>query len=116
MSAAAYIIHEVGMSGKSIFNTVMEAHSKDKFVEHGYSNIIVSTLGSTTQDRMELLKLIEASEENLGTSVIRDWLSPEFFTSKFWYMWQTTFTFEPWHSAAKFKRYLHRFIDDSSED
>ena len=25
-------------------------------------------------------------------------------------MWATTFAFQPWHSAAEFKRYLHRFM------
>ena len=25
-------------------------------------------------------------------------------------MWQTTFAFQPWHSALEFKRYMHRFI------
>ncbi len=25
-------------------------------------------------------------------------------------MWQTTFAFQPWHSAVEFKRYLHRFM------
>jgi oleate hydratase len=27
-------------------------------------------------------------------------------------MWQTTFAFQPWHSAAEFRRYLHRFIKE----
>jgi myosin-crossreactive antigen len=27
----------------------------------------------------------------------------------FWFMWCTTFAFQPWHSAVEFKRYLVRF-------
>jgi oleate hydratase len=59
-------------------------------------------MGFSMKDRMELLKLTEASEEELGTSRITDWLSPEFFTNRFWYIWQTTFAFQPWHSAVEF--------------
>jgi oleate hydratase len=46
----------------------------------------------------------------LGASCITDHLSPEFFETEFWYMWATTFAFQPWHSAIEFKRYLHRFM------
>ncbi|PPQ13682.1 oleate hydratase, partial [Bradyrhizobium sp. AC87j1] len=35
-----------------------------------------------------------------------------FFESNFWYMWQTTFAFQPWHSAVELKRYLHRFMNE----
>jgi oleate hydratase len=63
---------------------------------------------------LELLKLAEADEATLGNSAITDWLSPEFFDTKFWYMWATTFAFQPWHSAVEFKRYLHRFMMEFS--
>ena len=43
-------------------------------------------------------------EEALGASRITDWLSPEFFTRNFWFMWATTFAFQRWHSAVEFKR------------
>ena len=34
---------------------------------------------------------------------------PAFFKTDFWFMWCTTFAFQPWHSAVEFKRYLVRF-------
>ena len=52
------------------------------------------------------------ARKQLGASRITDWLSPEFFKTKFWYMWQTTFAFQPWHSAVEFRRYLHRFMKE----
>jgi oleate hydratase len=61
-------------------------------------------------DRLELVRITEASEEALGSDPITDWLSPPFFNTNFWLMWQTTFAFQPWHSAVEFKRYLHRFM------
>ncbi|SFT01611.1 oleate hydratase [Sulfitobacter marinus] len=96
------------------FNKRMKAHSKARLVDRNRSIVDVESMGFTMTDRLELLKLTEASEERLGTSVITDWLSPEFFTNKFWYMWQTTFAFQPWHSAVEFKRYLHRFMKEFS--
>ena len=67
-------------------------------------------MGFTMQDRAELLKLSNADEQALGASCITDWLSPAFFETEFWFMWATTFAFQPWHSATEFKRYLHRFM------
>jgi oleate hydratase len=43
---------------------------------------------------------------------IDEYFEPEFFTSDFWFMWCTTFAFQPWHSAVEFKRYLLRFIQE----
>jgi oleate hydratase len=71
-------------------------------------------MGFSMQDRLELVKLEEADEKDLGDSAITDWLSPEFFETKFWYMWATTFAFQPWHSAVEFKRYLRRFMMEFS--
>ncbi|SFK82658.1 oleate hydratase [Loktanella salsilacus] len=96
------------------FNTRVKAHSQARLVDRNRAIVDVSTMGFTMQDRLELLKLTEASEETLGTSVITDWLSQEFFSNNFWYMWQTTFAFQPWHSAVEFKRYLHRFMKEFS--
>ena len=96
------------------FNKRVKADSKARLVDKSRHIVDVSTMGFTMQDRLELLKLTEASEEKLGTSVITDWLSPEFFTTNFWFMWQTTFAFQPWHSAVEFKRYLHRFMKEFS--
>ncbi|MEH6830414.1 MAG: oleate hydratase [Sulfitobacter sp.] len=96
------------------FNKRMKAHSKARLVDRNRSIVNVESMGFTMADRLELLKLTETSEEKLGTSAITDWLSPEFFTTKFWFMWQTTFAFQPWHSAVEFRRYLHRFMKEFS--
>ena len=94
------------------FNTAHVAHSQARLIDCNRAIMDVTTMGFSMADRIELLKLAEASEEKLGISPITDWLSPPFFTTNFWYMWQTTFAFQPWHSAVEFKRYLHRFIKE----
>src|SRR5713226_9185293 len=94
------------------FNVRHKAHSCARIVDRNRFKVDVTKMGFTMHDRMELLRLIEASEEKLGNSRITDWLSPPFFQTNFWYMWQTTFAFQPWHSAVELKRYLHRFMNE----
>ncbi|GAA0306150.1 oleate hydratase [Sphingomonas oligophenolica] len=48
-------------------------------------------------------------EAMLGRTSIADQFDPAFFETNFWFMWCTTFAFQPWHSAVEFKRYLVRF-------
>src|SRR4051794_10325521 len=94
------------------FNEQHVAHSRARLVDRNRHKVDVSTMGFSMRDRIELVRLTEASEETLRNSRITDWLSPPFFTNNFWIMWQTTFAFQPWHSAVEFKRYLHRFMNE----
>lgn len=96
------------------FNQEIKSHSRARLVDRNRAIVDVTSMGFSMTDRMELLKLMTASEVELGTAPISDWLSPEFFTTTFWHMWATTFAFQPWHSALEFKRYLHRFIKEFS--
>jgi oleate hydratase len=96
------------------FNLKNPPHSQARLVDRNRFRVNVETMGFSLADRLELLKLAEASEETLGSSAITDWLSPGFFETRFWYMWATTFAFQPWHSAVEFKRYLHRFMMEFS--
>jgi len=92
------------------FNEIHKSHSLARLVDRRRAKVPVASMGFSMQDRIELLKLSNADERAMGASVITDWLSPGFFESEFWYMWATTFAFQPWHSAVEFKRYLHRFM------
>ncbi len=92
------------------FNEKHLPHSMARLVDRRCAKVSVSSMGFSMPDRLELLKLSNASEDELGASRITDWLSPGFFETEFWFMWVTTFAFQPWHSAVEFKRYLHRFM------
>jgi len=94
------------------FNRENPAHARARLVDAHRFKLDVSSMGFSNADRLELVRLLEASEDALGTSRITDWLSPPFFRTNFWWMWQTTFAFQPWHSAVEFKRYLHRFMNE----
>lgn len=92
------------------FNEQHRSNSMARLVDRRRAKVPVSSMGFSMQNRQELLKLTQATETELAASCITDWLSPEFFETEFWFMWVTTFAFQPWHSAVEFKRYLHRFM------
>jgi len=102
--------------GKTVFDETVEFNEKHKsnamarLVDRRREKVPVTSMGFSMRDRLELLKLSNADEEAMGASSITDWLSPGFFETNFWYMWATTFAFQPWHSAVEFRRYLHRFM------
>ena len=92
------------------FNEKHVSNAMARLVERRRAKVSVASTGFSMQDRVELLKLSAASEDELGASCITDWLSPAFFETEFWFMWVTTFAFQPWHIAVELKRYLHRFV------
>jgi oleate hydratase len=92
------------------FNEKHASHAMARLVNGLRAKVPVTSMGFSLHDRVELFKLVEADEASLGASCITDHLSPAFFETPFWYMWVTTFAFQPWHSAVEFRRYLHRFM------
>jgi oleate hydratase len=92
------------------FNERNISHAHARLVDRNRFKVNVKSMGFTMDDRLELLKLTEADEAVLGATRTTDWLSPDFSNTKFWYMWATTFAFQPWHSAVEFRRYLHPFM------
>jgi len=109
-------IPSLDREGKTVFDETVEfneehkSHAMARLVDRRRAKVPVASMGFSMEDRRELLKLSQADEDTLGTSRITDWLSPRFFETEFWYMWSTTFAFQPWHSAVEFKRYLQRFV------
>lgn len=74
----------------------------------------VSSMGFNNQDRLDLTKLQFTSEDKLDDMTIEQWFGEHFFTTNFWYMWQTTFAFQRWSSLFEFKRYMNRMIFEFS--
>lgn len=87
--------------GQTVFDETVEvnqkckAHSMARLVDSRRAKVPVSSMGFSMQDRIELLKLSQASEDELAADRITDWLSPAFFETEFWYMWVTTFAVQP---------------------
>lgn len=94
------------------FNDDNKTEGHARVVDHNRMIRDVNGMGFDMQDRLDLLALFVANEDGLGNSRITEHFKPHFFTTNFWYMWSTTFAFQPWHSAAEFKRYLLRFTHE----
>jgi oleate hydratase len=92
------------------FNDRYKSYSESRLVDKRLAKVPVASMGFSMHDRAELLKLVSIDESELNDARITDWMSPHFFETNFWYLWATTFAFQPWHSAIEFRRYLHRFI------
>lgn len=69
-----------------------------------------TSMGFSERDRLELVRCLASLEGHLDGKRITDCFGEHFFTTTFWFMWCTTFAFQPWHSAIEFRRYLRRFI------
>ncbi|KAF4627074.1 hypothetical protein G7Y89_g11082 [Cudoniella acicularis] len=80
--------------------------------EKGPEIVDVSKMGLSKKDREDLVYVAMETEKKLGDRRIDEFFEKSFFQTNFWFMWDTMFAFEPWHSAVEFKRYLHRFIQE----
>jgi oleate hydratase len=90
------------------WNERMPTSSKSRLLLHGQRQT-APAFDLPEHDILTIERLVFESEGVLGRTTIADQFSPTFFTTSFWLMWCTTFAFQPWHSAAEFRRYLLRF-------
>lgn len=98
------------------FDHLHPTHAQARLVDKEGNILDVSSMGFSTKDRLLLGKLMITPENTLDDLTIEDWFndSPHFFTTNFWYMWQTTFAFQKWSSLFEFKRYMERMIFEFS--
>jgi oleate hydratase len=100
-------IPSLAKPGRSVYDETLEFNEKHvsnamaRLVDSRRAKVPVASMGFSMHDRVELLKLANADESALGTSCITDHLSPAFFQTEFWFMWVTTFAFQPWHRAVE---------------
>jgi len=90
------------------WNRTMKTSSKSRLVRDGMRQT-APAFGLSERQILSLERLIIEPEAMLGHTAITDQFDAAFFKSDFWFMWCTTFAFQPWHSAIEFKRYLVRF-------
>jgi oleate hydratase len=90
------------------WNETMKTSSKSRLVRDGRRQT-APLFGLSEAHILTIERLALEPEGMLGASSIADQFDPEFFRTDFWFMWCTTFAFQPWHSAVEFKRYLVRF-------
>ncbi|SDG10115.1 oleate hydratase [Paraburkholderia phenazinium] len=90
------------------WNETMRTSSKARLFRDGKRED-APAYGLAEAHLLTLGRLSFEPERLLGDSRISDHFDASFFATNFWLMWCTTFAFQPWHSAAEFRRYLLRF-------
>ncbi|MGA5822678.1 oleate hydratase [Kitasatospora sp. NPDC094028] len=101
---------------KSATQDILDSHEESpwddtaRLVRAGGEICDGHAMGFSERHRLELVKCLATPERLLDGKRITDCFDEGFFTTDFWYMWCTTFAFEPWHSAIEFQRYLKRFV------
>jgi oleate hydratase len=90
------------------WNETMKTSSKSRLVRDGVRQT-APEFGLSERHILTIERLAIEPEAFFGNSRISDQFDPAFFKTNFWFMWCTTFAFQPWHSAVEFKRYLVRF-------
>jgi oleate hydratase len=90
------------------WNETMKTSSKSRLVRGGQRQT-APEFDLSENHILTIERLALEPEGMLGRSSIADQFDPAFFKTNFWFMWCTTFAFQPWHSAVEFKRYLVRF-------
>ena len=91
------------------WNRTMPTSSKSRLVRDGQRQT-APRFGLSERHILAIERLALEPEGLLGRTSIADQFDPAFFTTDFWFMWCTTFAFQPWHSAVEFGRYLARFV------
>ena len=104
--------------GKSVteeilnFDHLHPTHAQARLIDRHGNILDVHSMAFDHKDRFLLTKLLATPEEKLDNLTIEDWFQddPHFFTTNFWYMWQTTFAFQKWSSLFEFRRYMNRMM------
>ena len=90
------------------WNEIIKTSSKSRLFRDGH-RMDEPEFGLDERHILDLERLLITPEMMMGKESIVDRFDSSFFKTDFWYMWCTTFAFQPWHSAIEFKRYLLRF-------
>lgn len=90
------------------WNEGMKTSSKSRLFRNGH-RVNAPKFGLSERHIIAIERLELEPEAMLGRRSISDQFDPSFFETDFWFMWASTFAFQPWHSAVEFKRYLMRF-------
>jgi len=90
------------------WNETLKTSSKSRLMRDGKRQT-APRFGLSEGHILTIERLALEPEGMLGRTAISDQFDSAFFRTDFWFMWCTTFAFQPWHSVVEFKRYLVRF-------
>lgn len=94
------------------FNEKVKTQGKARLIDQSGTIINAYNMGFNDNDRIELMRLLAEPEMFLNNKRIDEIFSIHFFKSNFWYMWASAFSFQAWHSAMEFRRYIKLFMHE----
>ena len=94
------------------FNEKVKTNGKARLINQTGAIINAYGMGFNDNDRIELMRLLAEPEIFLNKKRIDEIFSIHFFKSNFWYMWASAFSFQAWHSAMEFRRYIKLFMHE----
>ena len=94
------------------FNEKVKTNGKARLIDQSGTIVNTYSMGFNEIDRIELMRLLAEPEKFLNNKRINEIFSIHFFKSNFWYMWASAFSFQAWHSAMEFRRYIKLFMHE----
>ncbi|XHR98447.1 oleate hydratase [Sphingomonas sp. DBB INV C78] len=94
------------------FNAEVQTYAKARLIGRGAKILDATRYGFDFKSRVAMMRLMLTPEAMLASQRIEEHFPAAFFESRFWRMWQTTFAFQKWHSAAELRRYFLRFAHE----
>ncbi|KAJ6012372.1 hypothetical protein N7522_002727 [Penicillium canescens] len=74
------------------------------------SHVPTDSLHLNHKQRMALIHILFKREKYLLHRQVQELFSESFFRCPFWAIWSAQFGFQPWHSAAEFRRSLRQYL------
>ena len=76
------------------FNEQIKTHAQARLIDAQHVISDAAKLGLNTRHRAQMLRLLAAKEEKIGSRRIDEFFDETFFETNFWRMWRTTFAFQ----------------------
>ena len=103
------------LAGKSLRDDLLSFNDEHK-VPYAFDQLVDGQIlgrhsgGLTMSQVASFIRMMFTPESRLDGLRISQCLPRSYFDSEHWLAASTAFAFQPWHSAAEFRRYMHRFL------
>lgn len=91
------------------FNRMVPGRAECRTVRDGHKAENCYQLGLGPAEIVALNRLLLTPEGRIEGRSIKAWFASDFYGTNCWILWSTMFSFQPWHSVAEMRRFLHLF-------
>lgn len=93
------------------FSETHPCYARARLLDQDGQIMDTSSYGLSWKQIRRIFALILTQEANTYNKTIQDWFDdPSFYQTNYWYIYSTTFAFQPWSSLTEFRRYNKRFF------